>query len=120
MNWIQWYIDRDFTIKDSFYKDWDKKYAATDMLKYIEIIKLKPETLYIDSMTFPIRFSSLNAIDFAEHMIRVNNADLKYPIIIHRDWQIVDWYHRLVKAIIEKKKTIKAYRINVLGIPTKD
>ena len=120
MNWIQQYIDREFTIEDSYYKSDGKKYAATDMLKYIKENKVKTETLHIDSMAFPIRFSWLNAIDFAEHMIRVQNADLQYPIIIHRDGHIVDWYHRLIKAIIEEKKTIKAYRINVLDIPVTD
>lgn len=114
--WIQDYIDRKFTVDKSAYSDWNKKYEVKDMLDYIKSEKLKPENIDVNSMKHETRRYSLNTIDFVEHMVRVNNSDLKYPIIIHYDWQVVDWYHRIAKAILQKKKTIKAYRIDVTKI----
>lgn len=35
---------------------------------------------------------------FAEHMKRVQDADLKYPILLSEDGWIMDGAHRLVKA----------------------
>jgi hypothetical protein len=55
------------------------------MLDYIKSEKIKPENIDINSMKHETRRYSLNTIDFVEHMVRVNNSDLKYPIIIHYD-----------------------------------
>ncbi len=111
--WIQKYIDRNFKLSDSAYKWWDRLYKAEDIYKYIAEKKIKKEKIYLDSMSYPIRFEQLSAIDFAAHMIRVQNANLDYPIVIHFDWHVVDWYHRIIKAIIEKRKFIYAYRVDV-------
>jgi hypothetical protein len=43
---------------------------------------------------------------------RINNADLKYPIIINDKGAIIDGMHRATKAILDKKFKIKAYIID--------
>lgn len=86
------------------------------MLDYIKENKIKKEKIYINSMKHETRRQDLNTIDFVEHMVRVNNANLKYPIIIHYDGEVVDWYHRIAKAILQKKKYIKWYRIDVTKV----
>lgn len=118
--WIQQHIDRNFTLNKSAYEWWGKRYKAEDIYKYIEEKKVKKEKIYIDSMSHPTRFQNLSAIDFAEHMIRVQNASLDYPIVIHFDWYVVDWYHRIIKAIIEKRKFIYAYRIDVTQVKSEN
>ncbi len=47
---------------------------------------------------------------FVEHIKLVNDADLSYPIILNQDGAIIDGMHRLAKAILLGKKTIKAKR----------
>ena len=61
--------------------------------------------LYIDYTYANIRLSEL-----VGHMMSVNNADLKYPIILDEDGVIMDGRHRVMKALLEGKKTIKAVR----------
>ena len=47
-----------------------------------------------------------------EHYNRIINSDLRYPIIINEEYQIIDGMHRLAKAYLNNKTTIKAYIIN--------
>jgi hypothetical protein len=56
-------------------------------------------------------FDYNNIFDFINHVKRVNEVDLKYPILIDDLGTICDGWHRVVKAIIKGDKTIKAIRI---------
>lgn len=56
------------------------------------------------------KYESLTLRELVGHMEAVNNADLKFPIIIDEDGDIMDGRHRLMKAILNGKKTIKAVR----------
>lgn len=47
-----------------------------------------------------------------EHYNRIINSDLRYPIIINEEYQIIDGMHRLAKAYLNNKMIIKAYIIN--------
>ena len=46
------------------------------------------------------------------HMKAVLNADLSFPIILDEDGEIMDGRHRIMKAILEGKRNIKAVRFN--------
>jgi hypothetical protein len=48
--------------------------------------------------------------ELAGHVKAVLNADLSFPIILDEDNEIMDGRHRLIKAMIEGHKTIKAVR----------
>lgn len=50
---------------------------------------------------------------FTKHVKRIVDTDLKYPILLGEDGNIVDGWHRAVKAIILGRKTIKAKRFQV-------
>lgn len=117
--WVQDRIIRGVNLKDSKYKNWDTEVEAADMYKYVEDNKIKPERIYLDSITYKKRWSDLSAIEMAEFYMRITNTSLEYPIVIHYDWTIVDWYHRLVKALVEKRKYIMAYRIDVYQVNKK-
>ena len=106
--------------EESWFEDWDKFYPLKNILAYIKDKWVKKEKLHINSMWHKERWSSLNAIDMAEHYLRIQKSDLSYPIIIHYDWLIVDWYHRVAKSIIESKEYIYAYRINILEVEYKE
>lgn len=48
--------------------------------------------------------------EIAEHIELCNAADLKYPIILSSSGRVMDGMHRVVKALSDGCKTIKAVR----------
>ena len=42
-------------------------------------------------------------------MKRMKEADLSYPILVTSKHQIIDGYHRVLKAMQQKQTTVKAY-----------
>jgi len=65
-----------------------------------------------------ISYSALDVLNnpkkkkYKKEIDRINNADLRYPIIINKhnnNYIIVDGIHRLTKSYLDNKKTIKAY-----------
>lgn len=55
--------------------------------------------------------------DFVHHANRTIDADLNHPIILDDNGYIADGWHRVAKAIINGKKTIKAIRIQRMPVP---
>ena len=66
-------------------------------------VEMNIETLSLTNYSF----TTNDLYDFITHYKLVENADLSYPIILNRRGEIVDWRHRLVKAILKWDKTIK-------------
>lgn len=105
------------SFKKSKYDDWNwNVWKATDMYDFIKRNKIKKEKLHISSIHHRDRYTNNNNITLVEHINRIKNTKLKYPIVINYDWDIMDWYHRIAKAIIKKKKRIWAYRINIFDV----
>lgn len=50
-------------------------------------------------------------IEMAEHVKRVNESGLDNPIILDWSGAIADGRHRVIKALVEGKSTIKAVRL---------
>lgn len=55
--------------------------------------------------------------DFVAHSFDVQKCDYEYPIIMSPDGWIMNGWHRVVKALLEDKKTITAHRIVALPQP---
>lgn len=53
----------------------------------------------------------------AEHVKRVNDTNLDYPVIMDADGMIMDGWHRVVKALVEGRETIKAVRFEKTPSP---
>ena len=84
-----------------------------------------------DLSTFEIEISSIKELDkdcwfgqkkptlreIARHCKKINNASLKYPIILNADGSLMDGGHRLCKAILEGHKTIKAVQFTSMPEP---
>ncbi len=62
-------------------------------------------------------YHKLTLRQFVMHMKAVNDADLKYPIILDEDGEIMDGSHRIMKAILTGAKKIKAVRFDVNPSP---
>lgn len=56
--------------------------------------------------------------DFVSHMKKVLDADLEYPIILDDEGYVMDGRHRIAKAILEGKDSIKYVRFD--ETPTHD
>ena len=70
----------------------------------------------VDLSSFPWGREN-NVNDFIYHMNRVQNANLDYPIILDHTGYICDGWHRVVKAILEGRESIKAKRLYVMPDP---
>lgn len=79
-------------------EDW---YYQTKKLKYnIEAFNLRTDS-----------FDCNNLFEFLVHLKMTENSNLKYPIIINNQWQVIDWRHRICKAILQGKKELDAIQI---------
>jgi len=54
----------------------------------------------------------LTCRNIATHAPKINNTDLKYPIILTANYRVIGGMHRICKAHIESKNTIKALQFN--------
>ncbi|WP_334109267.1 hypothetical protein [Methylobacillus sp.] len=73
---------------------------------------LKPFDMPIAGLRLSdVIWQGFNIYDLAFHCLRVNAADLDKPIIL--DWlgDIADGRHRVIRAIMEGKRHIKAVRM---------
>lgn len=58
-------------------------------------------------------------MEFVRHCKLVHKADLKYPILLDPDGNLADGRHRLAKAIMLGKRTIKIRRFISMPDPSK-
>lgn len=57
--------------------------------------------------------------EVAGHCQRINEADLRIPVIINDNGRLMDGGHRLARALIEGRKTVKAVRFEEMPEPDK-
>jgi hypothetical protein len=104
----------------------NKIYSVDMMLAYINIFKPNYIYINIDSLMKnldykawgdpiqEIHYSPMDVLKtpkkYKDEIKRIKNADLRYPIIITSNNNIVDGVHRLTKAYLNKNKKIKVYK----------
>jgi hypothetical protein len=76
-----------------------------ELSKELEVLEIPLIHLNIFSS-----YGVINLRQMVEHFKSVNACDLDYPIILDEDGEVMDGRHRLIKALMEDKKTIKAVR----------
>jgi disulfide oxidoreductase YuzD len=104
----------------------DGKLFSTDMMvSYVNLFKPKSINFLVSKLLPQLKsfswymedqiFSPYDVINdpknplFGDHMQRIMNSDLKFPIFIDQDAVIIDGAHRLAKAFLLKKKFIKCF-----------
>ncbi len=88
--------------------------------RLVELSKdLKVMDIPLDHLYLYYRFQRLSLRDMAMHINAINAADLSYPIIMDEDGEIMDGRHRVIKALINGDKTIKAVRFDENPSPCK-
>lgn len=75
--------------------------------KGLEPFDMSLAGIYIGAKVFK---ESRSARAIAEHVKRVNETDLQYPILLDPDGFIMDGWHRVIKALVAGHETIKAVR----------
>jgi hypothetical protein len=76
-----------------------------ELTKGLPVMDIPLDHLYIYN-----KYENLSLREMVMHIKAVNNADLSYPIILDEDGETMDGRHRIMKAILEGHKTIKAVR----------
>lgn len=71
---------------------------------------LKVMTIPLDHLNIYQKYENLTLREMVGHMMSVNDADLTKPIILDEDGEIMDGRHRIMKALLLGKKTIRAVR----------
>ena len=105
-----------------WFSDDKYKYSIDMMFAYINIYKPKKTKIKIDDLKFNLQYNSLtnnicpndmlndmNNSKYKDEIVRINNSNIKYPIILDSNYNILDGFHRYIKHIIENKKMINVY-----------
>lgn len=107
-----------FHVSENAYVTSKKKWKAETLIKACKDNKLESFDLPLAGINIGIMPWNLNCIDgFVYHMKRVIAADDDYPVILDDLGFICDGWHRVVKALVNGLRTIKAYRIQVMPDP---
>lgn len=80
---------------------------------------LKVMDIPLDHLNVFYNYSKLTLRDMVMHMIAVGEADMSYPIILDEDGDLMDGRHRIMKALLEGRETIKAVRFEKNPDPCK-
>jgi len=66
----------------------------------------------LDHMSVYTRYNDLTLREIVMHMKTALDSDLSCPIILDEDGDVLDGRHRIMKAILQGEKTIKAVRFD--------
>lgn len=108
-----------YTFSDSVFHDDGDEWNAPTIYKAVEDQKLKPFKFPMKCMNLcQNRFRNTNNIsDMAHHVSRCENVDMDIPIVLCPDGEILDGYHRIVRAVINGDENIMAYRLEKMPRP---
>jgi len=98
----------------------DRRNGVYQVARLIELAKeLEPFDVPLRCLCIstPIFDPIENARWLADHVKRVNETNLDYPVIMDADGMIMDGWHRVVKALVEGRDTIKAVRFEKTPSP---
>ncbi len=62
-------------------------------------------------------YEKITLREMVMHMKAVQSADLEKPIILDEDGELMDGRHRLMRAMLEGRPTIKAVRFDENPLP---
>lgn len=108
-----------FSFDESQYQYGNKKWDAPTLVEYCKRNKYPVFDMplaCVNISMMPWKLNSFN--DFMWHLQRIKNADLTHPIILDDDGIICDGWHRIAKAMMDNKSTIKAIRMENMPEPS--
>ena len=104
-------------LADNTFKDCKKVWLVTSLIersKDLPVFEVPLAGFFSGSNVFdPIT----SAYSLAKHMKRVQETDLAHPLILDEEGFIMDGWHRVAKALLEGRETIKAVRFETTPAP---
>lgn len=107
----------DFNYAENEYSDGTNVWSALKLHKAAEGLPTFEVPLASINLSGYPWGESINTNSLIYHFKRIQEADLKYPIIYDDEGIIADGWHRICKAILERKQTITAVRLNKMPEP---
>uniref|UniRef100_A0A6C0EU50 Uncharacterized protein n=1 Tax=viral metagenome TaxID=1070528 RepID=A0A6C0EU50_9ZZZZ len=108
-----------------YFSDNNYKYSTALMFSYIKLRKPEKNKININSLDFNLNYNcwennvkpldvmnDIKNVKYKEEVKRIKNAEIKYPIIVDLNYNIIDGMHRYVRHILEKKEKINVYIFN--------
>lgn len=91
-------------------------YKDTDIAKLIAridqwTVRTKKVKIDLETLNINYLYESKSLHDMIVFCICANKCSLDHPIIVSNEWEVIDWRHRIAKAIIEWKEYIEAVMI---------
>ena len=71
----------------------------------------------LDHLNIYYKYDDLSLRELVGHMMSVNSASLEFPIILDEDGEVMDGRHRIMKALLEGRESIKAVRFEANPAP---
>lgn len=106
-------IDEISLTENDYISNDGKVYNALKLIeasKGLTVFKIPLASLDLSDMPFNVD----NTKSLLYQINRINKTNLKYPIILDDKGVICDGRHRVCKAILKGKRTIKAVRLEVM------
>jgi len=103
------------------YSDEKYIYSVDMMMAYVNTHKIPVQKIKIEDNLWQLQqnvwgdYSPSDILKhperkkYSENIKRMKEADLSYPIFMTSKYQIIDGYHRVLKAVKENKPTLHAY-----------
>ena len=108
-----------FNFDESVYQYNDKKWDAATLVEFCKRNKYPTFDMplaCVNLTTMPWKINNFN--DLVWHLQRIKNADISHPIILDDDGIICDGWHRVAKAFMDNRATIKAIRMQDMPKPS--
>lgn len=107
----------DFSFDESYFVFEGKRWKASDLYDFAKAKEYPIMDMPLWCIDLSCRGFSISSLSvFIFQCKRVENCSLDHPILLTDKGVIADGYHRVCKAILQGKKTIKAIRL--LDMPT--
>lgn len=108
------------TSPDSGYVDGNFFYKVQTLLDAVKTQECKKFKYDLKSAVYPVYTKEMTAKDLAEHVKRINDADLDFPVILTPNGWIADGMHRMSKAFLQGRTWIWAVRLDKMPQPDED
>ena len=104
-------IEKFCTIKDGQMAQLNK--ARWSVARLIELSRdFEVFSIPLKGLNVYYTYADLSLREMVTHIEAVNNADLKYPIILDEDGELLDGRHSIMKAMLNRDESINAVRFD--------
>lgn len=102
---------------ENTYDDGRAVYSALKLIEHSKKYPVFDLPLAAINLSTVVWGEKMNMDHFIFQVNRMNKTDLQYPIILDNEGQICDGWHRICKAILEGRSSIKAVRLQTMPEP---